>query len=85
MKKYVLAFIVLMCAMPLFAQPSSVPVNLPPVATTTSFNWMVFLQQVLTNGGLALIAFLVGMIPGSLGKLLQKVVDFFSANVSHTK
>lgn len=40
-------------------------------------------QTVLILGGLSFLSFIVTKVPGTAGIWLKKIVDFFSANLSH--
>ena len=66
------------------ADPVAVATAVVPSSSMPAvpFDLKVFIQQILTNGGLALIAFLVTRIP-VIGGYLRKIVDFLSANIKH--
>lgn len=83
-KRY-LVLSVLLGSVAVLAQVTSnqAPVVVGPASS--AFDLKLFLHQVAVNGGLALLAFLVGFLPGKLGEWARKVVDFVSANVAHKK
>ena len=55
----------------------------PPTTVVPSFDWKVFLQQLMTNGGLVLLAFLVSKIP-VVGTYLKTFLDWMMANPPHS-
>jgi hypothetical protein len=59
----------------------------PPVATQVveGFSWKVLIQQILTNGGLALLGFFAAKIPGTFGSVVKAILDWLSANIAHEK
>ena len=73
-----------MCAIvSVFAQdaaPSSAPALAIPLPEAWSSNAIVVL---CVNFGLALVALLAKKIPGNIGKIVQAIVDLFSANPKH--
>lgn len=54
-------------------------------AKDVPLEWRVFVQQIMTNGGMVLLAFLLSKIPGPVGVWLKKIMDFLMANIVHKK
>lgn len=78
MKKVLLALLIGFMPLIAFAQDAVV---VPSV--TVPFSWKVLVQQLLTNGGLALLAFLSTKIPGVFGAFVKSILDWLSANLEH--
>lgn len=58
-------------------------VTAPTDTPALPFNLWVLIQQIMTNGGLALLAFLASKLGGKFGVVIRKIVDFLSANTAH--
>lgn len=60
--------------------------NMAPVVvaepTKVAFDLKVFIQQILTNGGLVLLMFLAGKIPVA-GPFIVKILDVLVGNPKH--
>jgi hypothetical protein len=81
MKK--ILFVLSLIALPVIAFAQN---DLDPVAVASpivqGFDLKVFIQQILTNGGLVLLGFLFSKIP-VIGPYLGKIIDVLAANPAH--